>query len=153
MIDLSARRAVATLLRRLASGRISTSEYESACAAIDSNDEGVRAVLDAGWSLYSDYKDYRLRGRDAPAPETIAAVARCVLFLKTDFEYEWPLRRPSLLHLLIGLLTLGIAVRRSRERWERSGDYHVWPFRRYADYKRALARPPFLAGVGSQGAA
>ena len=152
MLDRPSRDKAATMIRRLASGRLAASDYD-VDRDFKSADEGVRAVLDAGWGLYSDYRDYRLRGEDALPPEGMAAVARCVLFLKTDLEYEWPPLHPSLITLLLALLTLGITVRRSRRRWERSGDHHVWPFRRYADYKQALANPPFLTDTMKKGAA
>ena len=146
VIDRNARDVAGLALRRLAAGRIFTADYEETWASVKTSDEGVRAALDAGWGLYSDYRNYRLRNGDELSPQNLAAVGRCVLFLKTDLEYEWPPRRPSLLYLLLALVTLGIAHRRSRERWERSGDYHVWPFLQYADYKRALGKPPFLIG-------
>ena len=146
MIDRPARDSVALLIRRLASGRISNQDYEDAWWATKTHDEAVRAVLDAGWALYDDYRTYRLRGAAALPPATLAAISRCVLFLTSDLEYEWPPLRPSPLFLAGTLLTLGIMQRRRRARWEASGDHHVWPFRRYSDFKRALAHPPFLAG-------
>ncbi|MGI9013392.1 MAG: hypothetical protein ACR2GY_03990 [Phycisphaerales bacterium] len=41
-----------------------------------------------GWLHYSDLREYRLRGRDALSPEERKTIARTVLFLKTDDEYQ-----------------------------------------------------------------
>ena len=63
MVDVEGRKLGALLLRRLASGRITNDEFDEAFPFSD--DAGLRAVSDFGWSLYSDFDTYRLVGRHA----------------------------------------------------------------------------------------
>src|SRR5689334_15643261 len=110
MIDRAGRDALAVQLRRLASGRMTNAEFDS--VRLDrAKDEALVAIGDAGWSLYDDVFVYRLRGRRALKPETLEAVARCILFLDTDLPYEWPPRRASVRSILLTLLTFGAWMR------------------------------------------
>jgi hypothetical protein len=152
MIDRAGRDALAVQLRRLASGRLTNAEFDS--ARLDpADDEALVAIGDAGWSLYDDVFVYRLRGRRALKPESLDAVARCVLFLDSNLPYEWPPRRPSIKSLLFTLLTVGTWLKRDRQRWEALGPYHVWPFYRESDYHKALANPRRLSGKSREDAA
>ena len=151
MIDAEARGKLALRLRRLASGRITNAEYEAPWIR-RAPDEAITACFHAGWSLYSDFRTYRLRGRDALPPETRAAIGRCVLFLHSDLPYQWPAQRPSILGLVGAILSLGTSRRAARAAWARSGeDESIWPFLRQADYQAALHRPRYLSG-GAQAA-
>jgi hypothetical protein len=106
VIDRVGRSRLALQLRRLASGRLTNAEFDS--VRLDSSqDEALVALGDAGWSLYDDSLVYRLRGRRALAPDTLEAVARCVLFLDSDLPYEWPPLRATLPRLLATLITFG----------------------------------------------
>src|SRR2546421_11038022 len=119
MIDRAGRDALAVQLRRLASGRLTNAQFDG--VRLDrAQDEALVAIGDAGWSLYDDFFVYRLRGRRALKPETLEAVARCVLFLDGNLPYEWPQRRPSVKSILFTLLTLGTWLKRDRQRWEAS---------------------------------
>jgi len=89
MIDRNARNKLAELIRSLVTGRITNDELEDALPA--STDDAVWEVFHNGaWCLYSDLKEYKLRGKDALLPEDKSVVARWVLFLKSDYEYKWP---------------------------------------------------------------
>jgi hypothetical protein len=153
MIDRAGRDQVALLIRRLASGQAATDHYEDVFWDLKSEDAGVQAVLHAGWTTYGDWSPKRFRGPHALTPQTMAAVARCVLFLKSDLPYEWPESPPRLAAFFADVLTLGFAARRRRRLFEAAGDYHVWPFLRYADYKRALEHPPFMMQESAGGSA
>ena len=148
MIDRAGRDRLALHLRRLATGRITNDDYNDEYP-IRSVDAGIDAVSKAGWSLYSDTWTYRLRGRNALGPETFRAVARCILFLHSDQEYEWsPDPRRGFLGLVLALITLGRADTRDWAIWRAQGHYDVWPFLRRADFDRAAAKPRFLTGGG-----
>src|SRR5438477_6109400 len=137
MIDRAGRAALAGPLRPLGSGRLTNAEFHSV-RRDRSEDEALVAIGDAGWSLYDDFFVYQLRGLRALNSQAQDAVARCILFLDSDLPYEWPARRPTLKSILWTLLTFGTWLRKDRRRWEASGPYHVWPFRRESDYQRAL---------------
>ena len=148
MIDRAGRDRLALFLRRLATGRITNDDYNDEYP-VRSEDAGIEAIARAGWTLYSDTWTYRLRGRHALAPETRRAVARCILFLHSDLEYEWS-RDPSwgFAGVLVGVLTLGRVDIRDWKTWEGQGDYDLWPFLRRADFDQASANPRFLTGRG-----
>jgi hypothetical protein len=145
MIDAEARRELALRLRRLASGRITNAEYEEPWIH-RASDEAVTACFHAGWTLYSDNRTYRLRGRHALPPAARAAVGRCVLFLHSNLPYEWPAQRVSVGGLLRAIVTLGASRKAGRAAWERRGEVSIWPFLRQSDYEAALQRPHYLGG-------
>lgn len=99
--------------------------------------------LNGAWYLYDDLHRHRLAGRYKIAPEAKTEVARWILFLRTDLEYEWPrLQGLAWLALFItNLITLGLAGTVVRRRMKRAGDAEVWPFLRQSDYEAALTSP------------
>jgi hypothetical protein len=149
MVDRKSRRQVAELLRHLVAGLITNDEFEERCPR-DSNDSAVRQVLDEGaWFLYDDLREHRLTGDRKPSPGTRHNVARWILFLESDLEYEWPVV-PLLIRLAfvpINLVTFGFTGRMVQRYASRGGDTDVWPFRRRADYQTALKAPPYLGGA------
>ena len=153
MIERSERRRIALLLRRLASGRITTDDYDAE-RPDNSPDLAAQAVGDAGWMLYSDSHTHRLMGRHALSPVARRDVARCVLFLQSDLEYEWPPepkytpRQALVLLATLGLVDSGMRARRAawRRGMQPAVGTGIWPFRRRSDLTRALGAPRFLSG-------
>ena len=147
MIDRDARNNLAESLRHLVSGRITNDQFEEAAWWVESDDAAVDAVKWQAWQLYSDLREHRLTGRDAVSESDRRIVARFILFLHSDLEYEWP-RHPleGLRRLLVSVLSLGMIPRRVDKKWEASGDIDVWPFIRSADYEEALNKPKLLRG-------
>jgi hypothetical protein len=147
MIDRPARNQLAEALRALASGLITNDEFEERIPF--SNDPAIGCIyLNGVWGLYSDLWEYRLKGKDRLSPNARAAVARCVLFLKTDQEFEWP--QPSfmqrMLSMVVGLLTLGWASRSRAPAYRAAGDGAVWPFISRDSFEQALRKPVYLCG-------
>jgi len=145
MIDGANRTAVAELLRHYLAGLITNDELQDRLPVV-SGDPGVREVAAASWYLYDELRAYRLAGKDKAPPATRAVVARWILFLGTDLEYEYPIRSWAwrLAFTAGNLLSLGLTGRvwrwRNREREER------WPFFRQSDLENALQSPKLLAG-------
>ncbi len=68
---------------------ISNDEFENSIP--ESEDKAIKEVfLNGGCLLYSDMKDYKLKGKDALDKVVKKEVARWVLFLKSNYEYSWP---------------------------------------------------------------
>jgi len=150
MIDFAARRRLATGVRHLAIGRITNDEFEDLYAreAARSLDSAVRAVFWQGaWLLYSDFQQTRYAGRNRLPKDTRRHIARWILFLRTPLPYEWPLESwwQGLAWVPVHLVTLGFSARLRSKRWRASGEFAVWPFRRWTDYRAALRRSGFLA--------
>jgi len=146
LIDRASRDSLAQLARHFVAGRITNDELEGRLP--DSGDPAIHEIWwNALWGLYDDLHEHRLVGRYYIPKESRTDLARCILFLKTDLEYEWTAYppEPKILSGLLSILTLGTANRVMARRWRRQGDSSVWPFIREADYREALERPPYLA--------
>lgn len=149
MIDRESRTQLAELVRHLVAGRITNDEFEDRLS-LHSADPAVWEIFSSGaWCLYSDNREYRLTGKYRLSKETRREVAKWILFLKTDFEYEWPRlgRFRSLLLLLGNLFTVGLFSVVYRRYFRRFGDWEVWPFLRRSDYDSALKQPPYFTGA------
>jgi hypothetical protein len=130
--------------------------YKSKHAQFD--DPVVIPMLELCWGLYDDTKEHKLIRADQLSKESLKLIARCILFLHSDKEYEWPyfdtnnpLFKFSLKDFIITILTIGHHYRNRRFELEQSfkdfqklGDYDYWPFLRKGDYTEQLNKQPFL---------
>jgi hypothetical protein len=148
-IDITSRRAAASLLRQFASGRLTNDEFEDRWP--DSPDPALCAVREAAWFLYSDLRAYRLDGANRLPFAVRRQVARWVLFLHSDLPYEWPVatRTEKLVRSIAGLLTMSVATRLWKTARQVAEDAEVWPFFRRVDYRRALRVPRLLRRVNA----
>lgn len=156
MIDLQARSRLAEASRWLVSGRITNYQYDD-CVLYDggllaSSDPAIREIYSKGfWPTYDDLHQHRLAGRFRLSPQSRAAAARCVLFLKSDIPYDWPVlsRSTCFIFTVINLVTFGVAGLACRRWAERDRDIAYWPFTSRAQFKEALQAPLYLSGHGS----
>ncbi|HMI61574.1 MAG TPA: hypothetical protein VK518_11705 [Puia sp.] len=176
MVDKERRRKLAFHMRQLSVGLYSNDDFEynigedvtkgwlpehyyrSKLAKTD--DPVIIPILELCWGLYDDTRNHKLASADRLLPEDLRVIARCILFLHSNLEYEWPkfdTKSPifsfSLIDLLLILFTLGQNFRNKRkaqlqayEELKKSGDFDCWPFYRQADYEQQLTIQPFLAG-------
>lgn len=135
-IDREGRRRAATLLRSLASGRITNDEFADRWPV--SPDLAVEEVYWAAWKLYSDLREYRLARLHRLTKAERREVARWVVFLRTDLPYSWP-RLPKLPSLFAGIVTAGISSWLVTLWYRRQGDLSSWPFINQAQLNQALA--------------
>lgn len=176
MIDNARRQKLAFHLRQLSVGIYSNDDFEEAVAddvtngwlpeqyyrseEAKSDDPIIQPMLELCWGLYNDTRKHKLIRSNALSDEVLKVIARCILFLRSGREYEWtylnainPVIKFSLKEIVISLLTLGFYYRSKRkeqlidyDKWQRSGDFEVWPFLRQKDYEEQLEHHPFLAG-------
>lgn len=150
MVDRKARDEFAELLRHLATGQITNDEFENR-APLSSKDPAMFEIWWlAAWPLYDDFKEHTLTEEHSVSDEERREIAKCVLFLKTDQEYQWP-RHSTLKQLLMDLkwlVSFGLAgTYSSKELLDATaGDLEVWPFIRPQDLETARSQPPYLAG-------
>ncbi len=145
MIDRVARTCLAKNMRHLVSGQITNDEFEDR-ALFGTADPAVYKVFMGGpWLFYSDLSEHRLIGPLRVPRPARRELARCILFLASDLEYEWPVQTTSAwARFVIGnLFTLGWLGRRHRRKLSATGELDVWPFYRRADYELALQASPF----------
>ena len=142
MIDSDERNRLAESLRHLVSGQITNDQFEDA-ARIESEDAVIDAVKWQAWLLYSDLHEHKLVGSDAVSNSDRRVVARFILFLHSDLEYEWP-RHPFdgvigvIAKSLSYVLSFGVIPRYVDKKWKAAGDFDVWPVLRRKDYEKLL---------------
>lgn len=177
MIDIPRRKKLAFHLRQLSTGIITNDEFESNLAEditkgwlpdqyyrhkdVGNDDPAILPIAELAYGLYSDLEEHRLTEKYKLTDEGYTLIARCILFLRSEREYEWPKfdnRNPdvniSLIDLLLIMITLGFYTRYKRrkaeaafEEFKRSGPYEVWPFFRHEDYDQQLLRPSYLTAT------
>jgi hypothetical protein len=88
MICRESRDRLALALRRYVSCRISNDELHE--IPVDARDRGALAVKHAAWMLYSDLKNHFNVGKYELSPQGRREVARLIVFLHSDIEYQYP---------------------------------------------------------------
>lgn len=178
MIDNERRRKLALHLRHLTVGLISNDEFEESImddvsrgwlpeqyhrskqAESHDEDQIIKPMLELCWGLYDDTRHHKLTKSDELTKDALKIIARCILFLHSNKEYEWPyfntkspLLKFSLKDLILSVLTRGHHYRDLRDEqissyyeWQKAGDYDVWPFFRKDDFQGDLTKQPFLNG-------
>ncbi|MGA3133322.1 MAG: hypothetical protein ABSD59_21185 [Terracidiphilus sp.] len=164
MVDRERREGAAIALRRFLDYEIDNIEYENeySNATLDGpfqrlfgkhriEDRALRAISDFTWCFYDDFHAHKLDGEHALSEEALTIANRCILFLKSEYEYEW--HETSLLMVESNFTPRGIlnlnpppeftprtltqhlsALLRQPE-----GDASVWPFFRRSNYELAMS--------------
>lgn len=177
MVDKKRRIKLATHLRHLSTGQITNDEFEERVMddvtfgwlpeqyyrskELQSDDPAIRPVLEMVWCLYDDTRNHYLKGTDSLSDFAIKEIARCILFLQSDYEYTWeyvditnPIMRFSFKDIMKSVLTFGQHYRDAKrtreqefEQMKKGGDFELWPFKTKAEYQRQLENQPFLSGI------
>ena len=153
VVDRAARDKAALLLRRFAAGRLTNDDFEDGMPM--THDPAIRAIWDTAWLYYSDMKPHALTGAHRLHPDAKRAWIRWILFLDSDFSYEWPnIRHPgndptakdqetiiALIRWTFGLPSQVV----KRKAFDEAGHYPVWPFISQSDHRHVLRNPRRLA--------
>jgi hypothetical protein len=89
MIDQRARQEMAQIFRRLATGAISSYEYEDKLDEIDCSELDLYREFSADACSLSEL-DIKYQGEDALSKEQRKHFARIILFLRSDIPFRWP---------------------------------------------------------------
>jgi len=176
MVDTERRKKLAFHLRHLSVGLITNDDFESNLMADVTNgwlpeqydrakeakfdDQIIRPMLELCWGLYDDTRQHKLHGKDKLPDESLKIIARCILFLHSDQEYQWPyfdtinpLLKFSFKEVVVSILTLGQYYRDKRKErhqayleFQKLGNFYIWPFLKVEDYNMQLKKQPFLNG-------
>jgi len=147
MIDKAARNRLSESLRHLVSGQITNDQFEDN-SPHKSGDRAIWAIRLRAWMLYDDLKEYKLNGEYAIPAKGKSEIAKWLLFLKTNLDYEWPIHpSETLLGMLVSLLSFGLIPRIFwNGYWLRSENSKIWPFIRTKDFRIARRTPKLLKG-------
>lgn len=176
VIDINRRKKLAIHLRHLSAGLLSNDDFEInvmdditngwlpeqyyRSKEATSGDKIILPMLELCWGLYDDTRNHKLTGRNKLDEKGLKVIRRCILFLHSDREYEWPyfetcnpLFKFSLAELILAILSLGQYYRDKRkeqhvafEEFQKLGNFDIWPFFKQEDYEDQLKCPPFLIG-------
>ena len=149
-VDLQSRAKLAESARWLVGARITNHQFEDSVPK--SKDPAIWEIYNQFfWLLYCDFREQRLTGTDQLSQLQRATAARCILFLKSELPYPWPvLSRIQYALLMLGnLLTLGSSGRIYHRRFSAAGDIAYWPFISESQYAAALGAPMYLSGAGA----
>jgi len=116
-------------------------------------------MLELCWGLYSDIRNHKLTGNDQLSKDSLKIIARCILFLHSEIEYEWPdfdftnpLFKFSLKELILTAITFGkyykdrrLKQKQSYINYQKLGTHEYWPFFKRIDYSELLNKQPFLS--------
>ena len=159
MVDREARDKFAELVRHLANGRITETDFDDALESLpfSGKDRIVDAIFEETFGI-----------KEAPRRE----VARWILFLQSDLEYKWPglddIPNPFVIIALVAVWwILGGHLHSPTARWwiaaavtafyalinsyinpnrRKPGDMSVWPFHQQTDINEAVRHPRLLNG-------
>lgn len=159
MVDRKARDQFAELLRHFIAGQMTNEKFENQIPLpkLFSSKPADPAIAEIWWiaalPFYGDAVELTLTGEYRVTDDERREIAQCVLFLKTDQEYQWP--RPNtlkgLLMDLLYLISLGRAGRHANRDLldAAAGDLEAWPFISLKALETARKKPPYLAGQKS----
>lgn len=144
MVNREKRLEASGLIRKLATGELTNDDFEDSFPR-EGDDPALAEIYQRLWFFWSDRFTHRLTGPHQLSEDNFRLCERCVLFLGTDLEYEWP-RAMAEAPLSLVFYRL-LRMKRHQERIERKalnelerlGDLDVWPFIRRSDYEDALA--------------
>jgi hypothetical protein len=132
MVHREDRDVACKLIEQLANGEITNEDFDEAFPR-RSKDRALFPVYAQVWFQYSRHT-HKLVSKHGLNPEAKQLLKRCVAFLRSDLEYEWPDYKwidPK--RILLGLLGQRRKVERDFERFKAAGDFEVWPFFRVSD--------------------
>ncbi len=131
MVDRPARVKVVENLKRALAGTITNWEFDDSWPK--SEDRVIRALEEQLWGFYDDNKKLTLNIREQK-PDAVPLFERCLAFLGSDREYEWPdynFRKTGMSYFRSLFDRAGEAKR--WDEFEASGDIKAWPFLHSSD--------------------
>ena len=104
-MDRKNRDEYAELLRHFATGQMTNDDYVERADKIGFKDDAVNEIYKEIWFTYCDIVTHKLKEGYALTDKGKKVVARYILFLYSDFPFEWPV--PTFISGLMNILTLG----------------------------------------------
>lgn len=139
MVNREKRDVAKKMVEGFAAGTITSSEMDNDFPR-DKNDPALGGIWERLWGLWDDFHNHTLTGKYAPTAEERAMMERCIAFLGSYLEYEWPSLVGSFWLIFLRLFRFrkkaAEVEKREAEALEKIGDLEVWPFIRKEDWER-----------------
>jgi hypothetical protein len=124
MVDRSARLTAIDFSQRALVGNITNWEFDDKWPK--SEDRALQPMAEYLWLFYDDNSEYLLNFRKQK-PDVVALVERCIAFLSSDLECDWPE------HNFVGRGVIGSLFQKKTDKddvdkFVSSGDIEMWPF-------------------------
>lgn len=146
MIDRDARKITAEKVRHFINGGIDNFEFED--SEPTTNDEAVLAIFSTLWLFYDDFKKHKMVADHAIPKNTKKVMARWLMFLYSNQEYEWPsIPHPGARPLEHGFLSKILGGPEKESKFMRQGSYEFWPFISEEAYLDAMENPSLLSST------
>src|SRR6266852_509850 len=128
MVNRKKRDLSSSLVRRYLACEITNDDLVNNYPIRERDDPAIAAIYDALWGFWDDRYTHTLTGKHELNPEARALFERCIAFLNSDLEYEWPpLEWRSFSQALLRLIGFGkIADRRGDEWTQRVRGFGNW---------------------------
>jgi hypothetical protein len=138
MVNREKRDLARSLLKKFLAGEITNDNFVNNYPCQEKEDRAVGVLYERLWGYWDDRHTHKLNGKHELNPEARALFERCIAFLGSDLEYEWPtVEQWSLSQAFLRLVGLGRVANRKADAWTekmtRFGTLEVWPFIREED--------------------
>jgi len=145
MINRRKRDLARRLVEKLLAAEITNDDFVNDYPCREKYDRVIVAIYERLWGFWDDRRTHTLTGKHDLNPEARALFERCIAFLNSDLEYEWPpLEWLSLSQAFLRLIGLRRIADRRGDEWTQKvrkiGKWEVWPFIREEDLARASVR-------------
>lgn len=123
--------------------------FNHAIFDLKSHDPAIDAIRNQLWLIYDDLREHRHEEGWRISEQERDVVLRVIMFLKGDFEYQWP-RVPSWYSVgrpFIGLITLGFGTKMLDGRFWNQDYKDIWPFHDRDEVELARDAAKYLASA------
>lgn len=145
MVNRGKRDLARHLVEKFLAGEITNDDLVNDYPCREKDDRVIVAIYDRLWGFWDDRHTHKLTGKHELTPEARALFERCIVFLNSDLEYEWPpLEWRSFSQAFLRLIGLRRIADRRGDEWTQKvrkiGKWEVWPFIRKEDLGRRSVR-------------
>ena len=145
MVNRGKRDLARRLVEKFLAAEITNDDFVNDYPCREKDDGVIVAIYERLWGFWDDRRTHTLTGKHDLNPEARALFERCIAFLNSDLEYEWPpLEWRSLSQAFLRLIGLRRIADRRGDEWTQKvrkiGKWEVWPFIREEDLARGSVR-------------
>jgi hypothetical protein len=133
------------LLEKFLQGEITNDTFVNEYPPGEDDDRAIASVYEQLWGFWDDRETHALTDKHRLSPDAMALFERCIAFLGSDLEYEWPPTKSwSVSQFLLRFLGMRKRADAEAKKWtkeaERFGDLNAWPFIRKRDIEELSTR-------------